>query len=157
MPATWINDWNEIIRDVIYPDIELRQLMRLPKSVGIIEFIDKYFIRSGYSNQVLEHEDVRIVYGNTGAHETETPNVTKNEMSFDIYVKQEHLHNVGNDRLQLRTHLIAAKLIELLTKHGTSGKYLGGYRFWVKNEMDLGTRTTGYARYCVTFYYVRVY
>jgi len=132
-------------------------LMRIPKNVGIIEFIDKYFIRAGYTNEVLEYEDVRIVYGNTGVHETETPNVTKNEMSFDIYVKQEHLHNVGNDRLEFRTHLIAAKLIQLLTKHGTSGKYLGGYRFWVKNELDLGTRTTGYVRYCVTFYYMKVY
>jgi hypothetical protein len=50
MPTTWIHDWNEIIRDVIYPDTELRRLMRLPKGTGIIEFIDKYFMRSGYSN-----------------------------------------------------------------------------------------------------------
>ena len=131
--------------------------MRLPEGTNIIQFIDKYFIRAGYTNTLLEHEDVRIVYGDIASHETGSPNVKRNEMSFDIYVKQEHLHNVGRDRLQYRTLLIAERLIQLLTNKGTSGKYLGGYRFWVKHNLDLGTKTTGYVRHCVTFEYMKVY
>ncbi len=155
--STWMNDWNTIIRTVIFPDNELKELMRIPENTNIITFIDKYFMRQGYSNTLLENEDVRIIYGDVISHETEVPNVKRNEMSFDIYVKYEHLHNVGNDRLQMRTQLIANRLITLLTKDGTSGKYLGGYRFWPKSDLDLGTRTTGYARYCVTFEYIKVY
>lgn len=155
--TTWMNDWNTIIRDVIYPDDELKSLMRVPQETGIIDFIDKYFVRAGYTNSLLEHEDVRIVYGDIASSETEAPNIVKNEMAFDIYVRLEHLHNVGRDRLQYRTHLIANRLIDLLTDKGTSGKYLGGYRFWVKNDLDLGTKTVGYARYCLTLNYMKVY
>jgi len=56
-----------------------------------------------------------------------------------------------------RTHLIANRLNDLLTKEGTSGKYFGGYRFWPSKEMDLGTRTVGYVRYNISFEYMRVY
>lgn len=158
MPISgWMNDWNDIIRDVIFPDTELKALMMVPPETNIITFIDKYFIRSGYTNDLLENEDVRIVYGDIAAHDTAAPNVKRNEMIFDIYVRDVCLHNATNDRLQYRTHLIANRLIQLLTKGGTSGKYLGGYRFWVKKDLDLGTKTTGYVRYCVSFEYMKVY
>ena len=76
-------------------------------------------------------------------------------MTFDIYVKDEELHNVGDDRLMMRTHLIADRLQYLLTKE----RYLvdTGYRFWIAGDWDLGTRTTGYARYTIAFYYMKVY
>lgn len=146
---SWMDAWNEILRDVIFPDEELKRLMMVPPHTNIIEFIDRYFIRSGYTNDLLENEDVRVVYGDVAAHDTEAPNVKRNEMMFDIYVRDTCVHNATNDRLQYRTQLIANRLITLLTKNGTSGKYLGGYRFWVKKELDLGTKTTGYVRYCV--------
>ena len=154
---TWINDWNDVIRHVIWPDEELKSLMMIPEGTTIINFVDKYFIRAGYTNTLLEHEDVRIVYSDIAGSDTDVPNVKKNELCFDIYVRTEHLHNVGNDRLQYRTQLIASRLVELLTNHGTSGKYLGGYRFWPRKEMDLGTRTAGYVRYHVSFEYMKVY
>ena len=154
---SWMNDWNDIIRYVIFPDQQLKSLMRIPENTTIINFIDKYFIRAGYTNEVLEKEDVRIVYGDVDSQETKVPNVLKNVLSFDIYVKTEHLHNATNDRLMYRTHLIANRLNELLTKGGTSGKYFGGYRFWPYKEMDLGTRTVGYVRYNISFRYMRVY
>lgn len=154
---TWMNDWNQIIREIIYPDDELKTLMRVPEGSTIIDFIDRYFVRAGYTNALQQNEDVRIVYGDVASSETDAPNIKKNEMAFDIYVRLEHQHNATRDRLQYRTHLIANRLIELLTDKGTSGKYIGGYRFWVKNDLDLGTRTAGYARYCLTLNYMKVY
>ena len=154
---TWMNDWNDIIRYVIFPDPILKNLMCIPENTTIIDFIDHYFIRAGYTNELLEKEDVRIVYGDIDPKETDVPNVTQNTLSFDIYVRTQKLHNATNDRLMYRTHLIATRLNELLTKGGTSGKYLGGYRFWHCKEMDLGTRTVGYVRYNISFKYMRVY
>ena len=152
-----MKDWNDIIRYVIYPDDVLKRLMLVPEGTTIIDFIDHYFIRAGYTNELLEKEDVRIVYGDVDSKPTDVPNVMKNTLSFDIYVRTQKLHNATQDRLMYRTHLIANRLNDLLTKEGTSGKYFGGYRFWPSKEMDLGTRTVGYVRYNISFEYMRVY
>lgn len=151
----WIDAWNKIIREVIWPDHELKVLMKMPSKTGIIQFIDRYFIRAGYTNTLLTDEVCRIVYADVQGSQTEVPNVKRNMMTFDIYVKQEELHNFGDDRLVLRTQMIAARLKELLTQE----RYLKGtgYRFWVAGDWDLGTRTTGYARYTIAFYYMKVY
>ena len=151
----WINAWNTIIRQVIWPDYRLKQLMKIPKQTGILQFCDRYFIKAGYSNNVLSDEVCRIVYSDVQGHETAAPNVKKNMLTFDIYVKREELHNVGDDRLMMRTHLIAERLYKLLTQE----RYLAetGYRFWIAGDWDLGTRTSGYARYTIAFYYMKVY
>jgi hypothetical protein len=153
MLMTWVKEWNDIIRDVIYPDEEIKRLMLVPEGTGIIEFVDRYFVRAGYTSTLLTNENVRIVYGNVAAEDTDVPNVKKNEMSFDIYVKQEHAHNASRDRLEMRQELIANRLQYLLTKN----RYLGGYRFWIKGQYDLGTKTIGYTRYNISFYYMKVY
>lgn len=111
----WINDWNDIIRHVIFSDKELMNLMKIPEKTSIIDFIDRYFIRAGFTNKILSNEDVRIVYGSTSSA-TNIDGVTSNVMNFDIYVKLENLHNVGVDRLVMRTQLIAQRLIYLLTR-----------------------------------------
>lgn len=151
----WINAWNKIIREVIWKDHELKTLMKIPAKTGIIQFIDRYFIRAGYTNKLLSDEVCRIVYADVQGSDTNVPNVKRNMMTFDIYVKQDELHNVGDDRLQFRTHLIAARLNKLLTQE----RYLKdtGYRFWIAGDWDLGTRTIGYARYTIAFYYMKVY
>ena len=151
----WENAWNTIIRKVIFPDHELKTLMKLPPRTGILQFIDRYFIRAGYTNTLLTDEPVRIVYANIQGSDTAAPNVKRAMMTFDIYVKMDELHNYGDDRLQFRTHLIAERLQRLLTNqryvHDT------GYRFWLAGDWDLGTRVAGYARYCIGFYYMKVY
>ena len=151
----WIDAWNKIIREVIWKDHELKTLMKIPSKTGIIQFIDRYFIRAGYTNKLLSDEVCRIVYADVQGSDTNVPNVKRNMMTFDIYVKQDELHNVGDDRLQFRTHLIAARLNKLLTQE----RYLKdtGYRFWIAGDWDLGTRTVGYARYTIAFYYMKVY
>ena len=151
----WIKDWNTIIRTVIFADYELKKLMKLPEKISIIQFIDKYFIRAGFTSKLLENESVRIVYSDVQGHDTDVPNVKKNMMMFDIYVRLEDLHNVGEDRLIMRTQLIADRLARLLT----SERYLKetGYRFWIAGDWDAGTKTVGYARYVLALYYMKVY
>lgn len=151
----WINAWNTIIRQVIWPDYRLKQLMKIPKQTGILQFCDRYFIKAGYSNKILSDEVCRIVYSDIQSKQTDVPNVKKNMLIFDIYVKREELHNVGDDRLMMRTHLIAERLNKLLKQT----RYLAdtGYRFWIAGDWDGGTRTSGYARYTIAFYYMKVY
>lgn len=148
----WINDWNDIIRHIIFSDKELMSLMKIPEKTSIIDFIDRYFIRAGFTNKILSNEDVRIVYGNTSSA-TNIDGVTSNVMNFDIYVKLENLHNVGVDRLVMRTQLIAQRLIYLLTRV----RYNGVYRFYDPVEGDMGTSAVGYARYRVSLSYTRTY
>lgn len=149
-PDPWIDDWNTLLRTTIFADDILKALMKIPDKTNIIEFIDRYFIRAGYTNKILSNEAVRIVFG-TISTPTNIDGVTKNQMSFDIYVKHEDMHNVGEDRLVMRTHLIAKRLIYLLTKE----RYNGVYRFYDPHEGDMGTSAIGYVRYNVTLSFTR--
>lgn len=149
----WIDDWNDILRNVIFKDETLKSLMKLPANTDILTFVDKYFIRAAYTTEVLTNESVRIVYGRIPRGYADNPMVTINELSFDIYVKNEDLHNVERDRLVFRTDLIAKRLIDLLTSH----THLGAYHFYVVGEGEMGTSTIGYTRYNVTFSYKKTY
>ena len=155
MPVNaWINEFNDIIRYVIFPDAELRELMMLPANTSIINFIDKYFMRVGTSSEPLSNEDVRIVYGTVGTGLANDVHVLRQEISFDIYVRQKCLHNVGNDRLVFRTELIADRLNRLLTDQ--YDERLGGYRFRCIGQSDMSTTTIGYVRYNISFAYKKV-
>lgn len=151
----WTHAWNKIIREVIWRDYDLKHLMKIPSKAGILQFRDRYFIRAGFTTELLTDEVCRIVYSDSPGTPTDVPNITKNMMTFDIYVKQEELYNIGDDRLIARTDLIADKLCRLLTNE----RYIAdtGYRFWVAGDWDLGTRTVGYARKTIAFYYMKVY
>ena len=151
----WINAWNTIIRRVIWPDHELKVLMKIPPKTGIIQFVDRYFIRAGFTNALLTDETCRIVYSDTQGYATEVPNIKKNLMVFDIYVKQSDMRNIGDDRLITRADLITERLFKLLT----SERYLHdtGYRFWIAGDWDGGTRVTGYTRKTIAFNYMKVY
>jgi hypothetical protein len=129
--------------------------MKIPEKTSIITFIDKYFIRSSWTNETLTDEDVRVVYWTGKGSDTASPNVIRNMMTFDIYVKTKELHNIGNDRLMMRTQMIASRIHTLLT----SKRYTNdtGYRFWPAGEWDSGTKTPGYSRYTIAFYYMEVY
>lgn len=152
---TWIKEWNDIIRDVFFQDAVLKNLMLLPEGTNIITFIDKYFIRAQFTDTLLSNEPVRIIYSDIQGTQTDVPNVMKKMMTFDIFVKKEKAHNVSNDRLVMRTQVIADRIVYLLTKD----RYVQnkGYRFWIAGDWDLGTSTTGYTRYCVAFNYMKTY
>jgi len=151
----WTNNWNTIIRKVIWPDHELKVLMKMPPKTGILQFNTRYFIRAGFTNELLTDEVCRIIYADTNSNETAAPNVKKKIMTFDIYVKKEEMYNIGDDRLISRLDLIADRLDKLLRKD----RYLAdtGYRFWpADGGLDLGTRTVGYARRSISYYYMKV-
>lgn len=151
----WVNAWNTIIRKLIWPDEELKTLMKLPAKTNIIQFVDRYFIRASFTNNLLTDEVCRIVYSDSPGYETDVPNVKRNLMIFDVYVKESEQRNIGNDRLVTRADLIVARLGKLLT----SKRYLEetGYRFWIAGDWDGGTRVTGYVRKSIAFHYMKVY
>lgn len=151
--SCWQEEWNYIIRNVIFSDMELRKLMMIPDGTNIIDFIDKFFIRAGDTNETLKSENVRIVYGDIPVGVTNNPNVVRTQMKFNIYVKKEHLHDVSNDRLVLRTMKICDRLNLLLAQPIN----IKGYRFRVIGEQDIGTRTIGYVRRDITFEFKKVY
>ena len=151
----WINAWNTIIRKIIFPDTELRQLMKIPAKTKITDFVKYYFIRAGYTNELLTNQVCRIVYGDIAGKDTNVPTVRRNMMTFDIYVKTDQMFNAGDDLLVSRSQLIAERLKKLLTQERYL--YSTGYRFWIAGDWDLGTRTIGYSRYTISFYYMKVY
>lgn len=151
----WTNAWNTIIRKRIWPDHELKVLMKLPPKTGILQFNQRYFIRAGFTNELLTDEICRIIYADSVPNETGVPNVKKQTMTFDIYVKKEEMYNIGDDRLISRLDLIVDRLDKLLR----SERYLAetGYRFWpADGGLDLGTRTVGYARRQIAYHYMKV-
>ena len=151
--SPWLKEWNDIIRNVFFPDEELKTLMEVPAGTNIITFIDKYFIRAGFTSEVLTNEPVRVIYGTLSSWETNNPHVTSNTMTFDIYVKTHELHNVGTDRLLYRTDLIADRIKQLLLKsHFVADT---GYHFVLAGEADLGTSVIGYSRKNVSFDYMK--
>lgn len=151
----WKKAWNTIIRKVIWADHDLKTLMKMPPKTGIIQFVDRYFIKAGYTNKLLTDEVCRIVYSDMQGYDTEVPNVKKNMMIFDIYIKDSEMRNIGDDRLITRADLIEDRLKKLLT----SERYLQdtGYRFWIAGDWDGGTRVTGYQRQTIAFHYMKVY
>lgn len=152
----WRQDWKKIIRTVIFKDYELRRLMKLPSKTGVIQFADRYFIRAGFTNKLLTDEVCRIVYADIPGKDTENPNVRRNMMMFDVYVKNEEQRNVSDDGLDTRSEMIVERLYKLLTQQ----RYLAGtgFRFWIAwGPEDLGTRTPGYSRTTFALYYMKVY
>ena len=152
----WTNAWNKIFREVIWSDYELKKLMKLPPKTGILQFRDKYFIRAGFTNELLRDEVCRIVYADNHTSDTDVPNVKKKIITFDIFVKKEEMYNIGDDRLISRIDYIADRLDKLLRKE----RYLNdtGFRFFPgPDDLDLGTSTPSYARKTIAYYYMKVY
>ena len=59
---TWQDNWNNVVRNEIYPDEKLKELMLVPIETDIVKFTDKYFIRDGSTDELLTNEKVRIVH-----------------------------------------------------------------------------------------------
>ena len=151
----WTNSWNAIYREVIFKDHELKTLMKIPPKTGILQFRDRYFIRAGFTNKLLTDEVCRIVYSDSASSDTAVPNVKRNVLTFDVYVKQEEMYNIGEDRLISRLDYIIDRLDKLMRRE----RYLAdtGYRFWPATApLDLGTRTVGYDRRAIAFNYMKV-
>lgn len=147
---TWNDNLNDVIRDVIFPDEELLDLMLIPNDVrdDIVTFIQKYFVKDVTTDELVTTEDVRICYSqavgrNIGKY------MVKKYLNFDIYVKDTELHTASDDMLQSRDELIAEKLKELLTDK----RYVCLINFTYEDMYDLYTKTVGYHRYRIVFSY----
>lgn len=146
---TWKDNWNNVIRHVLFPDEELRKLMLLPDDISIIEFIDKYFIQDENAGEQLISEPVRILYWDSEGRDSGNMNVRNKYKEFDIFVKEDVLHTATNDRLQNRYDQIAERQKYLLLKD----THVQGLRFRYEDDYNLWTKTIGYKRYHVVFSY----
>lgn len=147
---TWKDNLNDVVRDVIFPNEELMDYMMIPMNDrdDIVKFIDKYFIRNPAPDELITTEDVRICYGETEGRSI-GKNMLKRMLFFDVYVKSEHLHDVGNDMLAFRTDMICQKLKELLTDN----KYVCSMDFSYEDDYQLFTKVIGYTRHRIVFSY----
>ncbi len=146
---TWKDNWNDIIRYVLFQDEKLKSLLLVPKGTDISHFIDKYFIENTSGDEILIDEKVRVIYFDSEGGDTGNKNVKAMYKEFDIYVKEDALHNADRDRLKCRYDLIAERLRYLLTKED----YVCGMKFQYENAFNLWTKTPGYRRYHVVFSY----
>lgn len=147
---TWNDNLNNVIRDVIFPDAELLELMNIPEKYrdDIILFLKKYFVKDVTTDEIVTDEDVRICYSQEAGRSLGM-NMVKKYLNFDIYVKDSILHTATNDMLQSRDELIAERLKELLT----DTRYVCHINFHFEDSYDLYTKTVGYHRYRIAFSY----
>ena len=113
---------------------------------NIVKFIDKYFVRNPAPDELITNEDVRICYGELAGRPIGKQMINK-MLFFDIYVKNDHLHDVGNDMLVFRTDTICQKMKEMLTDK----KQVCKIDFRYEDDYDLYTKMIGYTRHRIVF------
>lgn len=146
---TWNDNWNNVIRYVLFRDEKLKKQMLVPDSVRVNEFILKYFVKDAAADELLVNEKVRIVYYDRTGWDTGNKNVKLRYKEFDIYVKEDVLYNATDDTLKSRANLISERQQYLLTKDDT----IQHLRFAYEDDFDMWTKTVGYKRYHIVFSY----
>jgi len=144
---TWKDNWNNIIRNVLFRDEELLTLMLVPDDCKITQFIDKYFVEDETSDEIITDEKVRVTYCTTKGLDTGNSNVKLRFLEFDIYVRQDELHTATRDRLQNRYDLITERLKYLLLRNDR----IEHMHYEYEDEYNLFTKVVGYRRYHVVF------
>lgn len=147
---TWQDNWNNVVRNVLFPDEKLKTLMMVPEGTDIIEFQKKYFIRDGSTDELLTNEKVRIVHRDDEGFYTPNKNVRGKYKSFDIFVKEDVEHTADIDRLRSRHVMIAERIKYLLLRN----RNCQNLHFEYEDEYDLWTKTVGYKLYRLTFFYI---
>lgn len=146
---TWQDNWNDVVRNVLFPDERLKELMLVPDGTDIVKFTDKYFIRDGSTDELLTNEKVRVVHHDAQGSSTFNPNIKGKYREFDIFVSEDVEHTASNDWLQSRQVLVAERIKYLLLK----SRHTQHIRFRYEDEYDMWTKTVGYKLYRITFYY----
>lgn len=147
---TWKDNLNNVIRDVLFCDDELLDYMMIPEEErdDIIRFIEKYFIRNPAPDELVTKENVRVCYSELEGTSMGS-NILKKYIYFDVFVKDSHLHDVGDDMLQFRTDCICQKLKEDLT----DTKYVCLLDFTYVDDFQLHTKVANYTRHRIIFSY----
>lgn len=146
---TWQDNWNNVIRNVLFPDDKLKELMLVPIGTDIMTFQKKYFIRDGSTDELLTKEKVRIVTNDQPGSWTSNKGVNLKYKCFDIYVSEDVEHTADVDRLKSRHILISERIKYLLLRQWNCQ----GLHFQYEDEYDMWTKTVGYKLYRLTFFY----
>ena len=148
---TWDDNWNNVIRNVLWTDQKLKELMMIPENADIREFRDRYFIRDGSTDELLTNEKVRIVWHDDAVSRgLGSKQVHGNFKTFDIYVNKDEEFTATNDRLKSRKVMIAERIKYLLLRK----RNCQNLRFNYEDEYDSWTKTVGYVLYKLTFFYI---
>ena len=150
MRRTWDDNWNSIVRFVLFDDPILQNLMLLPDNINVLHFVQKYFLEDENGGELLTDEKVRLVVYDGEAIETGNKDVLMKTKHFDIYVRNDVLYDVDEyDRLRKRTRRIKDRLKYLQI----SKPHLYGMKFRFVDSYDQWTKASGYKRYHVVFSY----
>ena len=146
---TWQDNWNNVVRNVLFRDDKLKELMMVPVETDILTFQKKYFIRDGSTDELLSNEKVRIVAYDEEGSATFNKNVRVKYKNFDIFVSEDVEHTADIDRLRSRQVMIAERIKYLLLRQ----KVVEHLHFEYEDEYDQWTKTVGYKMYKLTFFY----
>lgn len=105
--------WDDVLRDVLFPDEELKELMLIPAGTDIVTWTEKYFVDAELCNEIVTDEDVRVLWYEDQSSRTGNPLVNRRKICFDIYVKRNHEKDATNDLLRSRCRMISQKIQEL--------------------------------------------
>jgi hypothetical protein len=97
---TWEDNWNNVIRYVLYQDDILKEYMLVPDdgTVAIDKFIKNYFIRSAMPDALVTDQKVRVIYYETEGQDMNIQQARMRYLEFDVYVKDSEEHTIGRDR-----------------------------------------------------------
>jgi len=146
---TWQDNWNNVVRNVIYPDDKLKELMLVPVGTDIVTFGKKYFIRDGSTDELLTNEKVRVVCHDDQGFDTFNKGVHGKYKTFDIFIKEDVEHTADIDRLKSRQVMVAERIKYLLLRRWNCENL----HFQYEDEYDQWTKTVGYKLYRLILFY----
>lgn len=151
---SWHENFMGVLRDVIFADTELKELMMIPEKdiKNIVAFRDKYFINEAQSDALLDGIPVRILYSEGEPTETDSIHIMKSRVFFHIYVESKHSYDYGTNRLLHRAELIASRLNKLL-----SGKKIHNITFHCRGIYDQTSKREGYDHKVAVFMYKKIF
>lgn len=152
---TWADNWNDIIRTVLFPDEKLKTLLMIPEKdrENIMAFITEYFVKFPMTDEVVTGHKVRVIYDEEQSTPMNIPQAVKRKLVFDIFVKSDEVHTADDDRLKDRAVLIYERIKYLLTRT----QYVCNMRFQAEDDYGVGAKTIGYRRYRGVFSYKKTY
>lgn len=128
-------------------------LIPTPEKDDIMQFITEYLVKFPMTDEILENHKVRVIYDDGEADDTNNPQVFRQNLTFDIFVKSDVLHTASEDRLKDRAVMIFERIKYLLTRTD----YVCNMRFRPYRDFGVGAKTIGYRRYRCVFTYYKTY
>lgn len=101
---TWDDNWNDILRTVIFQDEELKELMLIPArdKSDIMKFVSEYFVEDPMPDELVTDQKVRVIYYESDGVGMNVPGMSIRFLEFDIFVHDSVLRTATRDRLKGR-------------------------------------------------------